>query len=335
MSWIKRNLYFVVGAAVAVVLLGLAGYYFYSRWSLDKQSLENLEAAYSDVERISALNPNPGNDKVNNIQRARQQQQQVQAVIQKVRRYFEPVPPVPNPENGIVTKEEFASALRRTIDQMQKDAALGGVNLPQRYDFSFQAQRNLMNFAPGSLPLLAGQLGDIKEICGILFQAKINSLDAVRRERVSIDDQNGPPADYLDPTHVGVTNDLAILAPYEIAFQCFSAELAGALAGFGTSPHGLIVKSINVEPAGGMAGGFDPNSPYGTPGYATPPGYTPVPGYPPPGGATYPLYSEGVRPAMPQPVAPQPMRGGLQTVLDEKPLKVTLVVNVVRLLPRK
>jgi hypothetical protein len=35
------------------------------------------------------------------------------------------------------------------------------------------------------------------------------------------------------------------------------------------------------------------------------------------------------------PTAAPATRGGLQTILDEKPLKVTLVLNVVRLLPKK
>jgi hypothetical protein len=62
--------------------------------------------------------------------------------------------------------------------------------------------------------------------------------------------------------------------------------------------------------------------------------YAPAAGaYPP----TYynPEIVRGGYPGIPQPVAPAPSRGGLQTVLDEKPLKVTLVLNVVRLLPRK
>ncbi len=321
MSWIKRNLIFVAGGAVAVALLGLAGYYFYSRWSLDKESLTKLEEAYADLERISMLNPNPGNEKVNNIELAKKQREKALTKIQEIQKFFVPIPTIPNPQDGIVTKEDFASSLRRTIDQLQKEAALGGVTLPQRYDFSFQAQRNLPNFAAGSLPPLSAQLGDIKTICGILFQAKINSLDWIHRERVSADDQNGPQQDYLDPTHLSVTNELAVLVPYEIQFQCFSAELAGALAGFGASQHGIIVKSVNVEPSTGAA--YDPAlGAAGTPGA---PAYNPEMAL---------AYRMGYTPP-PQPVAAPAQRGGLQTVLDEKPVKVTLILNVVRLLPKQ
>jgi hypothetical protein len=310
----------MIGGVIAVVLLGVAGYYCYSKWSLDKESLGKLDAAYADWERISNLNPNPGNDKVDNIKLAREQQQEVLKVIQKADKFFAPIPPIPSPANGIVAKEEFASSLRRTVDQLQKDASLGGITLPPKYDFSFQAQRNLPNFAAGSLGPLAAQLGDVKTICTILFQAKVNSLDSLRRERISMDDQNGPQADYLDLSLVAVTNDLAVLVPYEVTFRSFSAELAGVLAGFGGDAHGIIVKSVNVE-SGSAASTANA---YGTPGYPDAAGpavssrYNPE-AVPPPGAA---------------PAAPA-ARGGLQTVLDEKPLKVTLVLNVVRLLPKK
>ncbi len=322
MSWIKRNLYFLVGGIIAVVLLGLAGFYFYSKWSLNAESEEKLRVAYADWERITALNPNPGNAKVDNIKLAREQERQIRVFISsKIQKYFVAIPPIPNPKNGEVTKQDFNSSLRRTIDQLQKDAAAGGVVLPPHYDFSFQAEKNLPNFAAGSLPPLSAQLGDIKVICGILFQAKVNSLDAICRERVSADDQNGPQADYLELGHVAVTNDLAILVPYEVTFHCFSAELAGALAGFGSTEYCIIVKSVNVDPAGGMASAGDVTLPgaYPPPGYNR---YLRMGGAPPPA-------------ALPQPAALPPARGGLQTVLDEKPLKITLVLNVVRLLPRK
>lgn len=327
MSWIKRNLYFLIGGVTAALLLGLAGFYFYSKWSLNNENLEKLEAAYADWERISNLSPNPGNEKVDNIKLAREQQREVRTEFARLQKSFAPIPPVPNPAKGVVTKEEFASALRRTIDQLQKDASLGGVTLPPKYDFAFQAERNLPNFAPGSLQPLSAQLGDIKTICTFLFRAKVNSLDAVRRERVSTDDQSGPQADYLDVNHVSVTNDLAILVPYEVTFRCFSAELAGTLSAFGSSSNGIIVKSVNVEPASGVTSVLGDQ--YNTPGAM---GYPPgTPGYP----ASY--YGEAAMMGRPMPVAtPAPVtRGGLQTILDEKPLKVTLVLNVVRLLPTK
>jgi hypothetical protein len=95
----------------------------------------------------------------------------------------------------------------------------------------------------------------------------------------------------------------------------------------------VIVKSVNVESGPGTST---------TGGYGVLPGFsdaaTPAPGAYPPGynpEARYGGEMRGMPPGAAPITAPPVTRGGLQTVLDEKPLKVTLVLNVVRLLPKK
>ena len=83
--------------------------------------------------------------------------------------------------------------------------------------------------------------------------------------------------------------------------RTFSTGVGHVLAGFASSPHGFIVKSISVQMAGALA-------------------------------ATSP---EAPAPPPPSVPAVTPGRGGLQTVLNEQLLRVTLVVEVVKLLPQK
>lgn len=395
MDWVKRNLYFVIGSAVALVLMGLAGFYMYSGWKQKNEVFAKLSEQYAELKRLYDLDPNPGSEKVNNIKAARDQQEQLRTFIRDASARFAPVPRIPDPEGtNRVTSEDFTTQLRRTLDQLQRDAANSSVAIPTnpaKYSFSFEAQKSLMTFAPGSLDKLAVQLGEVKAICEILFAAKINSLDGIRRERVSNDDYKSPPAspaDYLNEK--SVTNDLAIITPYEVTFRCFSSELGKVFNGFHASPHCLLVKTVDVEPAPGGPGVFDQTFPgeppsfqpmgemppsvmlqrryglggegggaaeafarrYGTPGggrgggpegrygrpgaggiqyrgpgagqYGTP---TPNPAYPQP-------YAQPAVPPVAQPGAP-PARGGLQTVLNEKPLRVTMMIHVVKLLPKE
>lgn len=320
MSWVKRNLYFLVGGAVAVALLGVAGFYLYSKWKLNNDASGKLEAAYADWQRIINLQPGPGNDKVNNIDIAREQTKNVRAAIQNVRKYFTPIAPIPSSRKP--TMDEFTTALRVTIAQLQRDATNASVGLQPKYNFSFEAQKNTYNIR--GFDQLAPALGDVKAICDVLFRAKPNFLDGIRRERVTLDDtEKGGQSDYLDPTLTSVTNDLAVLVPYEVTFKCFSGELGSVLNGFGNDPHGFILKAINIEPAAGTA------STDVTPGATYPGGVT----YPGGGGGGYYSYSA----AAPAVAAPTPAagRGGLTTVLEEKPLKVTMTLVVVRLSPRR
>lgn len=327
MGWIKRNLIFVIGGVVAVLLLAAGGYYAYSAYAHNAQSTGQISAIYTKLQQLQRQSPSPGNNKINNTATAREQTQKVRDWIKASDNYFSPVAPIPP---GNVTSEAFASALRRTISQLKREADAGSVTLPADYDFSFAAQRPLVNFAPGSLEPLAGQLGEVRVIAKILFAARINSLVSIQRLRVSADDLNGPPADYMDGQ--AITNDLAVITPYVVTFRSFTPELAAVLCAFANSSNAFLVKAVNVQPAAGAAS----SGAAGMPGYgetgALPPGYGP--GMLPP--AALPgAYPPGMGP-LPGAMAAQPAtgRGGLPTVLKEQLLQFTMEVDFVKLLPK-
>jgi hypothetical protein len=306
MVWIKRNLFFVIVAILAVGLLAAAGFYGFKNWRRNAAGMETLNEAYSTLQQLHTQNPSPGNEKVNNIETARQQEKQLLAWIGQARNYFQPIPPIPSVSDGGVSSEAFAAALRRTVDQLQHEADDASVMLPPQYNFSFEAERSLVKFAPGSLDPLSVQLGEVKTICEILFAAKINSLDNLRRVRVSDDDTGGPQSDYFDGA--SSNNDVANFTPYALTFRCFSQDLAKVLSNFASSPNGFIVNGINVQPASTATAPAASENPAANP-YA---GNQPIP----------------------SPGAPV-SKNGLQTVLKEQLLTVTMDIEIVKLLPKK
>ena len=288
MGWIKRNKFFVIGLILALGLLGAAGFYDYQSWSRNEAAFDHLNGIYGNLKELTGKKLSPGNDKINNIEIAREQERQLRAWVRETRKYFQPIERIPDVGNGTLRPKEFGDALSQTIAQLQHDAASANVTLPPDYGFSFNAERNQLTYATGNLDPFAVQLGEVKTISEILFAARVNWLDSVQRTRVSDDDTAGQ-SDYIDET--SQTNNLAVLTPYQITFRAFSPEIAEVLAGFENSPHGFIVKGINVQRADATAAA--PAAP------ATPAG-----------------------------------RGGLQTVLAEKLLRVTLEVEVVKLSSR-
>ncbi|MEI6193036.1 MAG: Amuc_1100 family pilus-like protein [Verrucomicrobiota bacterium] len=316
MAWIKRNLFFVIGGVVALLLLGAAAFYDYQGWSRNTEKFDKLNEIYGTLKQLNDQKPSPGDTKINNTQTAKDQEKEIRAWIEQTGNYFKPIAPVPNsPE---VTSEAYAAALRRTIDQLQHEADGASVQLPPKYAFSFEAQRSIVRFAPGSLAPLAVQLGEVKAISEILFAARVNSYDSIQRVRVSDDDVAGSQSDYIgDPA---VTNDLCILTPYAVTFRSFTPELAAVLAGFAASPNGFIVKGLNVSPAGLAAPSFGGGGPYGR-GEG-------MPGMPPGMG-------EGFAPPVSPTTAAVPGKGGLQPFLNEQLLRVTLEVVIVKPLPKK
>lgn len=398
MEWIKRNILFVAGSAVAVILMGLAAYYLIAGSRKNDAALEQLNAEYALLERLNNQNPHPGDDKTDNITAAKQQKKEVDAFIRKATEVFQPVRPIPDSTN--LNNAMFAGALRKTIDQLQTEAGRRGVQVPTNFYFSFTAVRDRIMFDKAGLSPLAAQLGDVKAVCDVLIAARVNALDGVRREKVSVHDTEAQQTtDYLlEPS---TTNEIAVLAPYEVTFRCFSSELAAVLAGYASSPNGLIVRAMNVEPAT-LAGatypgmespdGFVPSMPQpfvepapqpfvpptaypgagayanpeaglygGAPGgalsgnryadgnrYANPgggalegnryatgnPGYGASPDpYMTPPTPTYPTYPGAANPYV-RGRAPTG-RGGLPTMLDEKQIKVTMLVQVVKLTSNK
>jgi hypothetical protein len=345
MSWIKRNLYFLIGSLIAVGLMVAGAIFLYSKYSSATSITEEIHKQYSELNELNKQNPHPGEakaGKIDNVKTAKDQEETLRAYITKSRQYFQKVPAIPDTPK--VANADFAAQLRNTMVLLHREAEQSSVKLPNDYYFSFEAQRRLMLFDAGSLEHLATHLGEVKALTEILFNAKINSLDSVRRERVSAKDDTNDP-DYL--TKKTTSTPLADLTPYEFTFRCFTPELAQVLSALASSPNGFIVKSINVEPAAvvteAMPGGAlpaTPAAPVVAPAYAPPAAYNSA------DAAAAMARRYGLAPGGPQPyfppatavpapvvAAPSNKGNGLTTFLSEKPLKITLAVEVIKLKP--
>lgn len=319
MAWIKRNLYFLIGSLVALALMIVGGVMLFKNISDENTSADEIKSKYAELTRLSQQNPHPGEGQINNIAAAKEQTASLRASIGKLLPYFQRITPIPDPAVKKVGNEDFAGQLRNTVVQLQRSAEQQSVLLPHDYYFTFEAQKALMIFDPASLDKMAVHLGEIKALSSILFEAKINSLESIRREIVSTNDTFA--ADYLTDQKT-ISTPLADLTPYKISFHCFSAELAAVLGKLAGSPHGFIVKAINVEPAA-------PTAPLevGMGGPLAAQTYAPAisPGLSPDGTRRGP----GAIP-QPQVVATAPRSTAPTVFLNEHPLKVTLLVEVIK-----
>jgi hypothetical protein len=310
MAWIKRNLFFFIGSILALALIGAGGWYFYVEYSAEGQAGNKINEDYDTLRQLNQQNPHPGKvgGPVDNVQTAKDQQAALHAWIQSTSPFFKPVKLPDNLNN-------FPTELDNSVAQLQREARQDGVSLPPSYYFTFLAQKSMLVIPRKTLPQLAARLGEIKVICDILFDAKINQLESVRREVISEDDTNAP--DYLPPEEHTVSTPLAELTPYEVTFDCFSGELASVLGNFAASPYGLVVKSLAVEPAQA-----------GTPMTAAAPGPYGAPGGMP---ARFREYTPG---GAPQPRSmvptPPPANGRPVKFLSENKLRITLLVEVVK-----
>jgi hypothetical protein len=320
MGWIKRNLFMLVFGLVALGALGGAGFYIYRGYANNAQQAQALDEIYSSLKTLADEPLQPG---TTNTEVAKAQEKQLRAWISQAMDRFHPIAPIPA---GKLTSETFGTALETTINELTQEAKDNSVKLPPQppYCFSFQVQHNLLNISSGLAPL-AQQLGEVKAITDVLLAAQVNNLDGIQRVRVSDDDVKGATADYTDKA--GVTNGLAIVTPYVVTFRGFSPELARVVAGFSASTNPFIVKSISVQSTDSAEPEMNPES-----GNAGPLGQN-YGG----GAARYGRYAGAARYQMAPPVnqapaeAPGAAGGGLQTAIKERLLRVTMEVDVVKL----
>ena len=328
MAWIKRNLFFVVGGVAALLLLGVAAFYLISNLKQDSAVTDELNQQISELRNIYNAPVHPGTETVDNISAAKKDKQRVGEFLNEARKLFVPIPTYAKTDD-----KGFNNLLLNTIYELQTGASNSGVALPPDYSFTFLAQRGKLTFATNSIEPWTAQLAEIKTLCNILYQARVNALEGMRRVPVSVDDVSGTP-DYLPTT--STTNDIAIKSPYEVTFRSFSAELAAVMNGILRSTNCLIVKTITVEPSKVVAG----TGPGGFPGF---PGTQYNPSFPSPTSpfpsSRYGPRGEGPRPLLLPPPAlvpgAAPASTGPVVFLTEKPLQITLVIDVVKLKPQR
>src|SRR4029434_10842244 len=119
MDWVKRNLFFVIGAAIALILLVGAGFYTWTGYQHNSEKSTKLEESDAQLKRFTDNQYiGGGGDKVDNIAAAQEQMKEIRAFLAKTTRQFQRVPAIPSSEK--VGRDEYASVLRLTLDQVPR-----------------------------------------------------------------------------------------------------------------------------------------------------------------------------------------------------------------------
>lgn len=302
MVWVKRNLGLVIGGVVAFALLLVAGYYLWTKRAEDQTVTAELDTATARYQELLNRSVHPGDDrgKVNNIELAKREVERLQAFLDQVKGQFGSSKVPTN-----ISNREFRALLDNTINDLQRTADQLGITLPQKdYWFTFAPQRTAVEFK--SIDMLTHQLLDVKELCEILYDAKVQDLKGIRRVPASSEDNN--TQDFLTDKKA-TTNEVAIVTPYELKFQGFSGELARVMDRLLQADRCFIVRSVAVDKA--------PDESAAAAQMAVP--------------MMDPRMRYNPRYSMPAPVAAPPRRRPGNVLLDENKLLIEMRVDVVRL----
>jgi hypothetical protein len=315
MVWIKRNLSLVISGVIALGLLGYGAWYFWSARNRNIAVEAEIEQTKTEIERLlnMAVTPSPSN--LNNARRELERLAQFNA---RARKQFPPAPPPPVALND----ESFKALLQTTVNELHQKAKTVGISIDPDYYFTFSAHRGSLQFRPDTLRPLHDRLHEVKVLASVLLDSRVNNIVAFRRAAVPNERSTGPgqPAaaaatgagatgDYLTANPRPHTETGMMMWPYEVTFDSFSSQLATVLQALERADQGFIVKAIVTELAPQAA------APRGAP--AAQPANQPAQRFQRPGAA-------------PAAAATTAGAAALQTVLDEKLLRVTLHIEMLR-----
>jgi hypothetical protein len=244
MAWVKRNLGLVIGGVIALALLGVAGFYFWGNYKHDAEITQQLDETTEKFKGLLNRPLHPGGEgggKVNNIELVKQENKRLEDFLKEVRARFGKREIPTN-----ISNRDFRALLDNTIHELQHSADALGITVPGKKDywFSFAPQKSATEFK--NVEMLTYQLMDVKDLCDIMFGAKISDLVLIKRVAASSDENNA--TDFLTDKKAS-TNEYAIVTPYELRFQGFSAELARVLDRMITAKRCFVVRSVAVDRA--------------------------------------------------------------------------------------
>ena len=328
MAWIKRNLALVIGIAVSLLLLVGAGGYLVANEAQDYARDEDLAKLKVKLDSLrSGTFPSEAN-----IGAVRTNVTQVLKFTAEAERILATEPPK-------LANVSFSVHLPRVLDEMRRDATNAGVELPPKYDFTFGEVKGMSRIPGYGIEPLNSRLAEMKTICDALFKARVRGIESLQRLAAFADEPKGPDLllDRTEQTNSLATGVNVTITPYRVVFRGFSGDLAVVLNTLSGTKEFFVVREVLVEPLGG-AGLMNPglmNPGLMNPGLMTPGPFSgsgpggasgmPTTTPPPPGGF------RPVAPKAPGMVGAQPVsKSSLVKILDEQPLRITLVLDVIK-----
>jgi hypothetical protein len=314
---------------------GYCGYLLYAGLADNETAKGEYESARSGLDTLQRKTPSPTPE---NIKVAEADAERVKAFLADFRKCFASFPPPP----PLAGDRAFKDFLEQSIQRFRAEATNAGVELPPDYAFSFSQQLDKLDYPPECIQPWMQQLEEIEAILRILYDAKINYLEEIKRPSTGINDMGGGDVFLV----TGAPNAWGDVSSYVVSFRAFSPEIASVLAGIAGSSNCFIVKAIYVLPSRVPLPQVTQAQPVAAPAqtiqYFRPPPQiqsrptAPNMGFNRSAGGSHAVNPQFARPAAPPPVAAVPaaqpvVPAAPETILRETPLFVTLYVDVVKL----
>lgn len=337
MVFLKRNLFWIIGGVISAGLL--AGAWIFMSGANEKRdtALGELEQYTNVVNRLASTSPYPSREMIDKINRDTVAVKSFTTNAESLFRYRKP---------QRMPSQQFKVHLINALVALQSAATNYNVVLPANFNFTFKHLLPMPNLLPYSIEPLSIQLRDIQEIAQILFESRVHSIHTFSREPAYAREPGGAVLMYDVATRTNLTTDKAVFTstPYRFSFSGFTTELTEVLNRFARAKRFYVVKKIEVSgtrsadidairakalasgAANMMGGGIEDDASGGSAGGLV--------------RAVQPSLLAAQRAAQLARMRAAANRRGvvqapqLQAVVDERPLRIEMMVDVVKLIEK-
>lgn len=251
MVWLKRNIIWLIGGLISIGLIGAATMFMLGARKKQEEAVSGLGSYTNVVNRLMSAKPFPG---PKTIQKVETETAAVRVFIDEAEKMFEYEEPQRMPSRA------FKVHLINSLVQLQTDATNYNVELPENFNFTFTHLLPMPNLLPYSIKPLQVQLRDIQEIAQILFESRIHALEEFARVPAYVREPGNRNVLITDMgVRTNLTTDKAVFTstPYKFTFRGFTSELTEVLNRFARANRFYVVKKLEVETYVANAG--DPN----------------------------------------------------------------------------
>jgi len=330
MVFLKRNIFWIISGLVSVGLIAGSVMFTSGAKAKAEEKMTELSTYTNTVNQLKDATPYPSPEAINQV---KQDTEKVKGFSKQAEAMFTyKAPPDIHPRR-------FKVHLINSLVALQNEATNYNVRLPRQFNFTFSHLLPMPNLLPYSVAPLGERLQDIQHITQILFESRVHAIDSFARVPAYAREPGGRVLMY----DVGIRTNLSTAeadftsTPYRFSFRGFTTELTEVLNRFASADRFYVVRQIEVqgtqsaEPSlvsrassGGMfAGGADSGDEEGS------------------GGGTLRTTQANLL-AQARALAAARAAAGrgvvlqspLQTVIDERPLRISMMIDVVKLVPK-
>ena len=250
MHWIKRHLKLFCAALGGLAFIGGAVFLMMRFGANSLQEKENFSKAKKEVEEIlSPSSPRPSQENISKFIQSGKLVEQFIAEADK------------NIKAGSVQQFDpsiFIRQMIKEIGEMNRRAKEAKVELPNTstnavamFHFTFGHLVDKTELPKNRLSELNIAIGDIKGLTAVLFGSHIRSLDKIQRIRLLDEDAEGAASTspYLMDDLASYVNEVVTVHPYRIEFKSLSGGLSQVLSGMASADSVYVVRSVSVTTA--------------------------------------------------------------------------------------